>query len=77
MVLFKKEKEKNNIPARKAAGRTFAFFLLALLSHAIYIFFKDFTLNASFYIMIAGLVFFFVNDYWLGRFSEREESKEF
>lgn len=76
MVSYKNSKQQNNTPARKAAGRTFAFFLLVLLSHAIYVFFKDFTLNASFYIMIAGLIFFFVNDYWLGRFSENRESEE-
>ncbi|WP_165843767.1 hypothetical protein [Planococcus halotolerans] len=47
-----------------------------MLSHTIYGFYKDFTLNASFYIMIGGLVFFFVNDYLLGRFSKDEESEE-
>lgn len=73
MVSYKNSKDRNNTPARKAAERTFAFFLLVLLSHAIYDFAKEFTLNASFYIMIAGLVFFFVNDFWLGKITEKEE----
>lgn len=74
MVLYKDSKPQRNTPARKSAERTFPFFLLVLLSHAIYDFAKYFTLNASFYIMIGGLVFFFVNDYLLGRFSKTEES---
>lgn len=76
MVSYKNSKGHRSTPARTAAERTFAFFLLVLLSHTIYGFYKDFTLSSSFYIMIGGLVFFFVNDYLLGRFSKDEESGE-
>lgn len=67
MVLAKDSKQQKINHARKAAERTFAFFLLVLLGHAIYEFLNNFTLNASFYIMICGLVFFFVNDFFISK----------
>lgn len=68
MLLNKKTKHQNNNHSRKAAERTFTFFLLILLSHTIYEFYNSFTLNSSFYIMIGGLIFFFINDYLLSKY---------
>lgn len=74
MMSCKNSRRQNTTSARKAAERTFTFFLLLLLAHTIYGFYKDFSLNASFYIMIGGLVFFYVNDYLLERAFEGEKN---
>ena len=67
MTVAKAARQQKIDYARKAGVRTFAFLLLVLLGHAIYEFYNSFTLNTSFYIMIGGLVFFFVNDYLIAK----------
>ena len=56
--------EKERASNEKAANLTFTFYVLALIFHAVYSYIVNSRLGASFYILIVGLVIFYISDFW-------------
>ena len=56
--------DKERSSNEKAANLTFTFYLIALIIHAVYSYIVNNILGASFYILIIGLVIFYISDFW-------------
>lgn len=62
-MFFKKMTPSEIKSTQKAGKLAFGFYLVALLAHSIYEFAISFELSASFWILISGLIVFFVSDF--------------
>ena len=56
--------EKEHASNEKAANLTFTFYLIALIIHAVYSFIVNSILGPSFYILMTGLVIFYISEVW-------------
>ncbi|AMO85022.1 hypothetical protein B857_01192 [Solibacillus isronensis B3W22] len=62
-MFFKKMTDIEKRNSKKAAQFGFFFYSVTLLTHSIYSYINNAVLNSSFYILMAGLVIFFICEF--------------